>query len=106
VLPADSGEFQLAGAVLGIAHPPGYPLYTMLARLFTLIPVGSAAYRINLFGAVCGALTLAVVTRTVRRATGSTVAGLAAAAMLGLSAPFGRRAPPPTSAASRRCSPP
>ena len=24
VLPADSGEFQLAGAVLGIAHPPGY----------------------------------------------------------------------------------
>jgi hypothetical protein len=26
VLPADSGEFQLAAARWGILHPPGYPL--------------------------------------------------------------------------------
>ncbi len=88
VLPADSGEFQLAGAVLGIAHPPGYALYTMLGRLFTLIPLNNAAWRVNLFGAACGALTLAVVARAVRGATGSNLAALAAAAMLGLSTTF------------------
>jgi len=88
VLPADSGEFQVVSGVLGIAHPPGYALYTLLGRLFTLLPVGSMAYRVNLFGAVCGALALAVITRCVRRGTGSTAAGLAAALALGLSATF------------------
>ncbi|MFH1086841.1 MAG: DUF2723 domain-containing protein, partial [Chloroflexota bacterium] len=34
VLPADSGEFQLVSGVLGIAHPPGSPLYTLLGGLF------------------------------------------------------------------------
>jgi 4-amino-4-deoxy-L-arabinose transferase-like glycosyltransferase len=88
VLPADSGEFQLVGAVLGIAHPPGYPLYTLLARLSTLLPLGDMAYRVNLFSAVCSALTLAVIARSVRRITGSTPAGLVAAGFLGLSTTY------------------
>ncbi|MFP3896731.1 MAG: protein O-mannosyl-transferase family [Anaerolineales bacterium] len=88
VLPADSGEFQLVAPVLGIAHPPGYALYTLLGRLFTLIPLGDAAYRMNLFGAVCGALTLALLVHLVRQASGSTGAALIAAAMLGLSPTF------------------
>ena len=88
VLPADSGEFQVVGAVLGIAHPPGYPLYTLLGRLFTLLPVADPAYRMNLFAAACGALTLAIMAQSVRRATGSTSAGLIAAGTLGLSATY------------------
>lgn len=88
VLPADSGEFQLVAPVLGIAHPPGYALYTMLGKLFTLLPLGDAAYRMNLFGAVCGALTLALLVHLVRRASDSTGAALIAAAMLGLSPTF------------------
>ena len=88
VLPADSGEFQLVATVLGIAHPPGYALYTMLGKLFTLLPLGNPAYRVNLLGAVCGALTLAVIAQSVRRATGSASAALLAAAALGLSATF------------------
>ena len=37
----DSGELMNAIATLGIAHPPGYPLYTMLAHLFAkLLPIG------------------------------------------------------------------
>ena len=83
VLPADSGEFQLVAHVLGIAHPPGYPLYTMLAKLFTLLPFGDVAYRVNLFSAVTGALTLVVLCRALRRTTGSAVAGWIAAAGLG-----------------------
>ena len=34
VLLEDDGLFLAAGAHLGIAHPPGYPLYTLLLGLF------------------------------------------------------------------------
>jgi len=88
VLPADSGEFQLVSYVLGVAHPPGYPLYTLLGKLFTLLPLGDVAYRLNLFAAVCGAATLGVVAHSVRRGTGSQAAALVAAAAPGLSTTF------------------
>jgi len=88
VLPADAGEFQLVSGVLGVAHPPGYPLYTMLGHLFTLLPLGEPAYCVNLFAAVTSALTLAVVARTVRRATGFPSAGMAAALVLAGSTTF------------------
>lgn len=51
----DSLEFQLVTYQLGIAHPTGYPLYTLLGKLFTLMPVGNVAYRVNLMSAVFGA---------------------------------------------------
>ena len=51
----DSLEFQLVGPTLGIAHPTGYPLYTLLAWLFSRLPVGDAAYRVNLLSAVAAA---------------------------------------------------
>ncbi len=88
MLPADAGEFQIVGPVLGVAHPPGFALYTMLARLFSLLPVGDVAYRVNLLGAVTGALTLLVVGRTARHISGSVWAGLAAACALGASTTF------------------
>jgi hypothetical protein len=54
----DSLEFQVVCPTLGIAHPTGYPLYTLLGRLFTLIPIGDAAYRVNLMSAFFAALTV------------------------------------------------
>lgn len=56
VLPGDSGEFQMAAPLLGIVHPTGYPLYLLIAKAFTYLPFGTAAYRVNLFSAVAGAL--------------------------------------------------
>ncbi|MEA3459838.1 MAG: DUF2723 domain-containing protein, partial [Chloroflexota bacterium] len=88
VLPADSGEFQLVSRLLGIAHPPGYPLYTMLGKLFTLVPIGDAAYRLNLMSALFAALTLALVCRIVSLATGSPFGGLVAAIALGAAPTF------------------
>ncbi|MDM8528901.1 DUF2723 domain-containing protein [Anaerolineales bacterium HSG24] len=59
VLLADPGEFQFVAWLPGIAHPTGYPLYTMLGWLWThLLPVGEVAWRMNLFSAVGGALTV------------------------------------------------
>ena len=44
VLPGDSGEFQFAAPLLGLAHPTGYPLYLILGKLWTvLVPWGDVA---------------------------------------------------------------
>ncbi|MFN2189936.1 MAG: protein O-mannosyl-transferase family, partial [Candidatus Promineifilaceae bacterium] len=42
LLPADSGEFQLVGSTFGVAHPPGFPLYTILANLMSLLPLADS----------------------------------------------------------------
>jgi hypothetical protein len=88
MLPADSGEFQIVGPLLGVAHPPGYALFTLLAKGFSLIPIQTMTWRLNAMGAVTGALTLVVVARTARRMTSSPWAGVAAATALGLSTTF------------------
>ena len=53
----DSPKFQFLGQVLGTAHTPGYPFYTIATYLFTRPPIGTLAYRVNLFSAVCGVLS-------------------------------------------------
>ncbi|MBN1933614.1 MAG: DUF2723 domain-containing protein [Anaerolineae bacterium] len=88
ILPADSGEFQIVGPLLGVAHPPGYAMFTLLARLFSMIPLGEIAWRVNLIGAFTGALTVTIVNRAARRITYSPWAGLIAAAALGVSTTF------------------
>ncbi len=62
LLPGDSGEFQVLAFQLGLAHTTGYPVYLLLGKLLvSLLPLGDVAYRVNLFSAVMGALTLAAV---------------------------------------------
>ena len=65
VTPTDSGELILAAQGLGVAHPPGVPLWVMLAHLASLVPLGNVAVRINFSSAffaalACGILTLVV----------------------------------------------
>src|SRR5207244_10726492 len=57
----DDGLFIMSSYFLGIDHPPGYPLHTLLGKLFTLLPVGSIALRVHLLSAFFGALTCAAV---------------------------------------------
>lgn len=47
----DSGELATVSYTLGIAHPTGYPLYTILSRLFTFLPV-EPVQSVNLFSAL------------------------------------------------------
>ncbi|MEW5990762.1 MAG: DUF2723 domain-containing protein [Chloroflexota bacterium] len=56
----DSGELSTVAATLGLAHPPGYPTFTVLGHLFTWLPVGDPAYRVNLMSAVLDALAVGV----------------------------------------------
>lgn len=79
----DTAEFQAIGPVLGIAHPTGYPTYTLLAWLASVVlqPFGNEAYRANLLSALlmagtAGLLAVRVVQAT-RRWPLAVVAGLA-----------------------------
>jgi len=58
---ADSGDYIMGVLTLGIVHPPGYPLYTVLGHLFSLLPFGEPAFRVNLFSALWGSLCLGLV---------------------------------------------
>ena len=56
----DWAEAEMIPAQLGILHPTGYPLYTLLVKAFTLLPFGSVAWRANLFSAVAAAAAVGV----------------------------------------------
>ncbi len=57
----DSGDMITSAYTLGIAHPPGYPLYVLLGKFFTIIiPFGNIAYRINLMSVFFGALSCGI----------------------------------------------
>lgn len=81
---ADAFEFQVVAPQLGIAHPTGYPLYLLLGKLFSLLPFGTMAWRINLASAVYAVLAAAVVFRLGLRLLGRPLAALAGAVILGL----------------------
>jgi hypothetical protein len=51
----DWAEMQWIPAQLGIPHPTGYPLYVLLGKAFSLLPVGSLAFRAELLSAVAAA---------------------------------------------------
>ncbi len=70
VYSGDSGELITAAYCLGIAHPPGYPLYTLLGRLFIGMPFGSVAFRMNLMSAVFSAVTVVLVYLIILQFTG------------------------------------
>ncbi len=53
----DSGEFIATSYTLGLPHPPGNPVYTMLGRMMSLLPFHSVAWRINFMSAAASALT-------------------------------------------------
>jgi len=81
--PEDTPKFQYLGYVLGTAHSPGYPLYTILTHAPALVPIGSLAWRINLFSAICGAVTVAFAWGCARELGASRIAATGAAVALG-----------------------
>jgi hypothetical protein len=78
----DAAKFQYLGSVLGTAHPPGYPLYIFVSYIFSHLPAGVMAFRMNLMSAFFAALTAAVATLTLDRLKCPPV--VSAAAALGL----------------------
>ena len=80
----DSAEFQTLAYTLGMTHPTGYPVYLLLAKLFTLlVPVRDIAYRVNLLSAVLAALVLSILYLAGRMLAGWRLAAVAGALSLG-----------------------
>jgi hypothetical protein len=82
----DDASFVMTARFLGIAHPPGYPLYTLLAHLGTYLPLGSVAYRVHLVSGVLGAATCAVLWWIARTLTASPAVAFVSALAFGVSA--------------------
>src|SRR3989441_5001772 len=61
----DSGELIVVAQGVGVAHPPGFPLWVILAHLASLVPLGNIAVRINFSSALFAALASAILTLVV-----------------------------------------
>ena len=81
----DDGLFLMAGAEWGIAHPPGYPLYTLLCHLFMRLPFGNPAVLGHLSSAVLGAIACGAVFLCARALDARRLPALAAAWLFGAS---------------------
>jgi transmembrane protein TMEM260 (protein O-mannosyltransferase) len=84
----DDGLFILSSYFLGIEHPPGYPLHTVLGKLFTYLPVGSVAYRVHLLSGVLGGLSCAALWMCARVLMPGRLPAYVAALGLGFSSVF------------------
>ena len=88
VMLEDDGLFLMAGAHLGIAHPPGYPLYTLICHLFLQLPATSPAWAGHLSSAVLGAAACGFAFGCARLLGATAVPAIAAAWLLGASEHF------------------
>ncbi|GAB4505388.1 MAG: hypothetical protein Fur0043_23830 [Anaerolineales bacterium] len=91
LLYGDMAEFQTLSYTLGMTHPSGYPTQIMMGKLFTLLPFGEIAWRVNLMSAVFGALTVANLYLIVRLMGGWRTAALLASLGMATSVFFWRR---------------
>ena len=90
---SDGAELITASVTLGVPHPPGYPTYILLGKLFSLLPVGTTlAYRFNFFSVLTMAVAVGFITAIIiRLQTSSAVSGAAknqTALIVGLSFAF------------------
>ncbi|MBP7792205.1 MAG: DUF2723 domain-containing protein [Candidatus Goldbacteria bacterium] len=63
----DSGEIASAAFNLGIGHPPGYPVYILLGKISTLLPIGDEAFRINFMSIILSVFIFLILFLTIRK---------------------------------------
>ncbi|OGY47817.1 MAG: hypothetical protein A3J62_04245 [Candidatus Buchananbacteria bacterium RIFCSPHIGHO2_02_FULL_38_8] len=86
IYPRDNAEFIVAVKTLGIPHPPAYPLYIILGKIFTLIiPLGSFAWQVNLMSGFFAALSVVLVFLILKRLTDNIPVALITALSLAFS---------------------
>ena len=88
VVLGDDGYFILVSYFNGVAHPPGYPLYTLFGKLATNIPCGEIAFRVHVLSGIFGAFTCLTIWYITRHLVGPSVYAYAAAVCYGISPLF------------------
>jgi hypothetical protein len=84
----DAPELIAGSYSLGILHPPSYPLYTLIGYVFSHIPIGSIAFRVNMLSVVAHTLTLLFLFVTLMKITRNRAASIISVAILGFSSLF------------------
>ena len=82
----DSGELIVSAHLLGIAHPPGYPLWTLTSHIFDkflsiLLINSETAWRISLFSVLSSALTAVIIYQLVKIWTNEKTSGVLSAGL-------------------------
>src|SRR5260221_4156054 len=78
----DTPELTAVALIAGVAHPPGYPLFTLIGWVFGQLPVGPLPFRIALLSVVCDTLTVGIIYAATFRFTRSILAASVAAIAL------------------------
>lgn len=84
----DSGELITASALLGVAHPPGYALYTLIGKTALQLPLGAPACRMNLLSALFAAAAAGLLYQSILKIARSRPAALFSSLALALSPTF------------------
>ncbi|UCH93462.1 MAG: DUF2723 domain-containing protein [Candidatus Aminicenantes bacterium] len=85
----DSGELITAAYSLGVAHPPGYPLWCILGKIFTIIiPVGTIAFRLNFMSVFFAAATIFFLFLVIRKQTKNRIIAASVSLLFGFSFEF------------------
>ena len=84
----DTAKWQFVGKVLGVPHTTGYPLYVLISHLFSCLPLGTLAWRINFMSAVFAVCTVVTVQRILRGLLQSEILACGGAALLAVSPMF------------------
>lgn len=84
----DAGEFIVSATTMGIAHPPGYPLYLEILKLFSLIPIGNIGFRMVLVSVLFSILSLFMVYKITHKITNDKWSSIFAVVLLGVTYSF------------------
>ncbi len=79
----DAGDLVTSAYLHGVAHPPGFPLYTFLGFLASKLPISTVAFRVGLLSSFSGAGTIAILFLLLRDITRNRIASLLAVCSLG-----------------------
>ncbi|MDP3733183.1 MAG: DUF2723 domain-containing protein, partial [Candidatus Daviesbacteria bacterium] len=82
----DVGDLVTAASVFGVAHPPGYPLFTLLGFLLTKLPLGQTqAFLVGLISSLSAALGIAIFYLLILRLTKNALVSAISAFILAFS---------------------
>ncbi len=84
----DSIKFQYLGALGGIPHPTGYPLYMFFSQIITYVPVSTLAFRMNAFSTFCAILALLFLHRLFYQITSNALYSFLLTSFVGISSTF------------------
>jgi len=80
----DSGEYTAAAFALGNPHI-GYPVYCLLGKIFSLLPLGNIAFRLNLMSSFFASFTVLIIYFVVYTISLSRIAAFSASLLLAFS---------------------